>query len=698
MATNKRILIIDDNRNIHEDYRKILVDSPHLAQRLGDFMDEVTLENSGTAYELTSAYQGQQGVDLAEQALTNGEPFAMAFVDMRMPPGLNGVETVKQLWKIDQQLQIVICTAYSDHTWQELQDELGRTDNLLILKKPFDNAEVRQIAVSLTEKRCLQLRLESALEQATIANTAKSHFVATMSHELRTPLNGLLGMTQLLAATDLTDQQKTYLNACRTSGESLLSVIGGILDFSKIEAGHLDLSLSTANLFDLLEGVTQSAGMDLLKTQRPVDLTCFVDPSIPSEVIADQGKLRQLMFNIVGNAVKFTEEGSIAVSAIANSVTESEVSITFNVCDTGIGIPDSRLANIFEPFKQADNSATRKYEGAGLGLSICSQFVKMMGGDTIEVETELGEGSQFSFTLTFDIPEHSDSLLPLHIQNDLVVGTVGLTRAVQQNIQAMLANSGATTAPIYIRRSSDPLPDLSNHDFLIVDYNDDPNLLRSTLARIAQCQVKSTLTIVPIATAGRELPKSELDCLELETVLVKPISQTQFLQTLKIANRKSATQQNGAGQQHQANLASEPKARESKLDRQIRVLLVEDNEINQIFAENLFQAADFQFATCSDGKEAVDLLQQDDNFDIILMDCHMPVMDGLEATSIITRMADEGQIKQIPIVALTANAVSTIKEDCLKAGMKDYLTKPFVIEDLHKVIDQCLEEAALVSG
>ena len=688
MNTNNRILIVDDNPAIHADFKKILEAKESPESSLGDlFLAGEASSSTGCDYQLTSAHQGKEGVKIAADAFASDEPFALAFVDMRMPPGWDGLKTIKELWKTDNKLQIVICTAYSDHSWRDLQNELGKTDNLLILKKPFDSAEVSQMAVALTEKWRLQRELESALEQALVANEAKSRFVATMSHELRTPLNGMLGMAQLLATTELTDQQNSYLSACRTSGESLLNVIGDILDFSKIEAGHLELELVSTDLFDLLEGVTQSVGTGLIKTRPEVDLTCFVDPTIPANVIADVGKLRQVLFNFIGNAAKFTETGSIAVAAKANSVTESDVSITFTIRDTGIGISKTQLETIFEPFHQADNSLTRRHEGTGLGLSICRKFLKLMGADSIGVNSNVDEGSEFSFTLSFDRSDVHDNTQSIRAQREgTIVGTVGLSRAVESNINKLLRGCGWQVEPIFMQRSDDPIPDLSNNEFIFVDYGDDVGVLQSFLSRIEQCKTHPSLSIIPVATAGRELDEQKLQKLGLSTLLTKPISQSHVFRALQIENACS----NLAGQPTTFQ-GTIPKPSQFGLDRPIRVLLVEDNEINQMFAESLFDAANFEFATSSNGKHAIDLLQHDDDFDIIFMDCQMPEMDGFEATSAITQMAIAGQIKTIPIVALTANAVSETKAKCFEVGMTEYLTKPFVIEDLFDVVKRCLD-------
>lgn len=672
---NNRILIIDDNPAIHNDFKKILDDHQSSRVTAADLFLGIEPRDSAPRYCLTSAHQGQDGVAILREAMDRGEPYAMAFIDMRMPPGWDGLRTIKELWKIDDQLQVVICTAYSDHSWREIQNELGKTDNLLILKKPFDSAEVSQLAVALTEKWRLRSELKTALGQAVVANEAKSRFVATMSHELRTPLNGILGMTHLLSNTELNRRQKSYLEACRSSGESLLSVIGSILDFSKIEAGHLELNLAPTKLLSLVEGVAQSVGSGGARTKPNIDLISFVDPAIPAAVLADEGKLRQLIFNLVGNSLKFTEQGNISVLARCQEIDSEKVVVEFAVEDSGIGISPDRLEQLFDAFSQVDSSTIREFGGTGLGLFISQQLARLMGSQ-IKVESELGVGSRFSATMEFAIVEEQqhDSSPDLNGNGNVQVATVGLSVESGILVSEMLKQIGVGCEPVKMTGVDDVPLDLRKYDCLILDFSRDRVKAELALLKIKTCPRKEELKIIPLCNAGAENLESAPGGIDVEEPLLKPICQSRVYSAI------------GVVKDTEAKAGYEPHSTRQALNR--RVLLVEDNEINQLFAQSLLSEVGVTFETCCNGKEAVQHLQRDDDFDLILMDCQMPVMDGFEAASIVTEMAERGRIKSIPIVALTADAVAGTRERCLVAGMVEHVTKPFSVYDIVSTIDK----------
>jgi PAS domain S-box-containing protein len=696
---NHRILIIDDNRAIHDDLRKILIGDtdmdPDLLSDENFLFDSPAPRVPATKFEIESAYQGQEGLAKVQKKLADGSPYALAFVDVRMPPGWDGVETIIKLWEVDPSLQIVICTAYSDYSWADIQAKLGHSDNLLILKKPFDSIEVTQLAHALTRKwivshqarakledldlmvaqrtaelqatndslkreyaerakaeeafrivfeaspigiallnqdlhfvnvncalqqlhglsrhniigndpvelmwfsnrdelndviaaglerdgldqhevvlhhptlgartgllwaRHVEIRdvrhilcfmlditerkqIEQELRRARIdaeaAAKAKGEFLANMSHEIRTPLNGVLGLSSFLEEETLPGSIRELGKLIRTSGEMLRRVLDDVLDFSKIESGKLELERVPFSLRESMEwsiGIYRKAALD-----KQLELRMFVDECVPDRLVGDATRLRQVLTNLISNAIKFTESGSIEISAISQPDGHNSCRLRVEVTDTGIGIPAERLDRLFQSFSQVDASTSRRFGGTGLGLAICKRLVEMMGGE-IGVSSKPGVGTTFAFTIS-----------------------VGIAPAQ---------------------------PVITSHEI------------------------------------GSMHPR--------------------------------------------------------------RILVVEDNAINRIVIQRMLENLGHSVDLASDGDTAVGRIQEI-QYDLLLMDVNMPGLDGLQATRRIRSLPDIQA--NLPIVALTASAMENDRQECLEAGMNDYLSKPIGMQALRNAIDRWTSDA-----
>lgn len=420
---NRRVLIVDDNESIHQDFHKILG-----AMESSSAIDEeeaMLFGESSAApphaepFQLDSAFQGQEALAKVLDSLRREQPYALAFVDVRMPPGWDGIETVARLWPEDSHLQIVICTAYSDYSWDSMIEKLGLNDRLLILKKPFDNVEVRQLATALCEKWNLareaelklteveqiveartrdltrsQVELAAARDEAEKANRAKSEFLANMSHEIRTPMTAILGYTELLAREGDIDQsserRNEYLDTIRRNSEHLLVVINDILDLSKIESGNMTVEHIPCDVIQLLADVESLSRIRAGTAGN--ELEVVFDSAMPETVHTDPTRLRQILINLLGNAIKFTSEGRVTLRAQCIS-DASPPKLRFDVIDTGIGMTAAQINTLFRPFAQADTSTTRRFGGTGLGLTISRRFAQMLGGDITIVDSIINQGT-----------------------------------------------------------------------------------------------------------------------------------------------------------------------------------------------------------------------------------------------------------------------------------------------------------------
>ena len=581
-------------------------------------------------------------------------------IDMHLPEQTVRMQLVQTMRN---QTVSIFPTKVSTKDLKELDVEV-HCRNLGASEDP-DKATYIAIFPDVTERIKYENELKEARDEAIKANKSKSQFVAAMSHELRTPLNGVIGMTQLLESTELTPTQADYLAACRTSGETLLTVIGDVLDFSKMEAGKLELELQETKLIPFIENVVRAT--NLQQGTRHVDLGSFVDPRLSRSVMVDSNRLRQVLFNLIGNAAKFTAKGSITVTARCSEVNEQYADIRFVVSDTGVGIPEDRIDGLFEAFEQCDSSTTREYGGTGLGLTICREIVGLMDGK-IHAQSVLGEGSDFivEVRLPFASQERTyDEGQIAIVPTDKRVAVVGMSEPISKLLHEMFDEYNVNAS--FFGDSQILLKD--EFDVVLLNSIDG---LESVGKFMEQQQYAMACDgapiLIPVVPANCVVEQQQWELKGAVQPLLKPFTQTRFVQPVN-------------SRQESHELPGADRLRSSKLqNRSLRVLICEDNAVNQMFAKEICRRAGIKVVICENGQVGIETLKLDTRFDAILMDCHMPVMDGFEASRKIREMTELGMIPKIPVIALTANAFAGDRERCLKAGMDDYLTKPFEIE------------------
>ncbi|HWX56210.1 MAG TPA: response regulator [Verrucomicrobiae bacterium] len=552
-------------------------------------------------------------------------------------------------------------------------------------------AELEHVNETLLADIAVRKRMETELEQSRDAalesSRVKSEFLANISHEIRTPMNGIMGMTDLVLDTELDTEQREYLNMAKSSADSLLLLINEILDYSKIEAGKLEMEAIDFNLGDTIG--TMMKALSIRAHEKRLELAYDVQPDVPQALVGDPGRLRQVIVNLVGNAIKFTEQGEVVLSLQTETRTSEDILLHFTVSDTGIGIPVEKQAAIFEAFTQADGSMSRTYGGTGLGLTISSRLVELMHGQ-IWVESDMNKGSRFHFTARFGLQKVSTrTIVPrdpstLRDMRVLVVDDNATNRQILLKIlagwhtRALAVESGAQAiAALREARESG-----KNFPLILVDAQM-PEMDGFALAKRIQESMKrhpewGAATIMMLSSNGERGDAKRCREVGIAAYLTKPIGQTELLNAVLVALGTTPTRDAAP------DLVTRHSLREN--GHHLRILLVEDNAVNRVLAVRLLEKQGHKPTVAGNGKQALAALEKD-SFDLVLMDVQMPEMDGLEATALL-RKREKMSGNRIPVIAMTAHAMVGDKERCLAAGMDDYITKPIAPEELKDLLNR----------
>ncbi len=563
------------------------------------------------------------------------------------------------------------------------QIELRDKELALHRKNLEDQVQERTRQLSDANKKLQETveMLHAAKEAAEAASEAKSQFLANMSHEIRTPLNGILGMSQLLFKTQLTAKQHHLVETILNSGDALLAIINDILDFSKIEAGKMELANKKFHLHQIIENTVSLFAESAQR--KGLELLSFVENDVPQYVKGDPDRLRQIIANLLGNAVKFTEKGEVIVH-VRKSKEESNF-IEFIVQDSGVGIPSDKLDIIFDPFSQADGSTSRKFGGTGLGLAIVQKFVALMGGK-IDVASSLGEGTSFTLKIPFESVEEESDNTEYEVFSGKSVCIISANKSVSKVLEHYLHGFGFVCHAHPNVTSVTPSPEdvkecLARFDVLIVDIL--CKELKACDENISMChELKEYCSDIIITVPVTGILNKQVENVDA-CIIEKPVKRKDLVACLLAIVKKDSIPM------HQQGVAQEDDSQHKQFAS--KILLVEDNEVNIEFAKSALEYFDCVVDVARNGYEAIEAYSKKD-YDLIFMDCQMPEMDGYEAARRIKEMQHKGKAAVTPIIALTAHALSGDKNKALASGMDDYLCKPFKLDEMEAVLSKWLSD------